>query len=77
MPHLSAKINRSVLQLLLSASERLNQHSAVHLMHIAAIIERLAQEEDPGSALSRIEAIAFGDDNEADEIEELRKNIGL
>ena len=79
VPHMKSNLNISLLTLLLSAAERLNERNPTHLFRMAALMERLAQEEEPETALTRLEDVAFGHDSEAeaDEIEDLRQNIGL
>ena len=77
MPHLTANVNISLLTVLLAAAERLNEKSPAHVLRVAALMERLAKEEDVAGGLDRLEEVLFGGGDESEEIERLRKDIGL
>ena len=77
MPSVKAKINIALLQVLLSAAERLNEQSAYHVLRTAALMEQLAKHDDIDAALDRIEAALDMPEHEQDEIEKLREDLGF
>ena len=77
MPSVNVKMNRALVQVLLSAAERLNEHSAYHVLRTAALMEQLAKHDDIDAAFDRLEAALDIPEHEQEEIEKLRKDLGF
>ena len=77
MSSINVKMNPAILTVLLAAAERLYQRDKYATLRVAALMERLVKEEDLDAAFVRLEGALCGTDDERDEIEELKRNLGL
>ena len=77
MSSINVKMDPAILTVLLAAAERLYQRDKYATLRVAALMERLVKEEDLDAAFVRLEGALRGTDDERDEIEELKRNLGL
>ena len=71
------RINPAVLRLLLAPLEKIYGGQAYHAIRVAALLERLSQEEDIEATLDRFDALLDGTAEESEEIENLGRSLGL
>ena len=71
-------MNPSILTVLLAAAEKLYAKDKYAVLQIAALMEQMARADDLKARMDRIEEQLFGDSgNEQDEIDEMKRNLGL
>ena len=77
MTNVNVNMNPSMLTLFLAAAQRLYDRDKTAILFVAALMERMAQEEDLTAALEQLEGFSFGTNDESDEIEDLGRSLGL
>ena len=78
MRSVNVKMNPAMLTVLLAAAESLYKEDKYAVLRIAALMERLSKEEAPNDALDKVEEMLYDEGaDESDEIEEMKRSLGL
>lgn len=78
MPSLNVKMNPSILTVLLAAAEKLYAQDKYAVLQVAALMEQLTKTDDLRAKMDQIEALLIGEPaNEQDEIDDLKRSLGL